>query len=211
MFTAEAYFSQLFDDTSAFIRRFTKQYGGAARSAIVEVGCGTGEALIPHYDDAKPVKTFDERSRTLNTRCMSQLRHGISPSLRALQNVDRYLVGVDFNQAFVDFCNGNVPDSHKGKVRHLCGDAVQLDVVLRELRPAAWTDWDETVKVVTCVGNTIGIIPPEIKPAVYEQMARVAGRNGVAVMVYCPSQFRGTPDCNESAASHSYGLDAHCL
>ena len=26
----------------------------------------------------------------------------------------------------------------------------------------------------------------------------------------CPSQFRGTPDCNESAALHSYGLDAHC-
>ena len=27
---------------------------------------------------------------------------------------------------------------------------------------------------------------------------------------YRPSQFRGTPDCNESAALHSYGLDAHC-
>ena len=26
----------------------------------------------------------------------------------------------------------------------------------------------------------------------------------------CPSQFRGTPDRNESAALHSYGLDAHC-
>ena len=26
----------------------------------------------------------------------------------------------------------------------------------------------------------------------------------------CPSKFRGTPDCNESAALHSYGLDAHC-
>ena len=25
-----------------------------------------------------------------------------------------------------------------------------------------------------------------------------------------PSQFRGTPDCNESAALHSYGLDSHC-
>ena len=23
-----------------------------------------------------------------------------------------------------------------------------------------------------------------------------------------PSQFRGTPDCNESAALHSYGLDS---
>ena len=26
---------------------------------------------------------------------------------------------------------------------------------------------------------------------------------------FCP-QFCGTPDCNESAALHSYGLDAHC-
>ena len=25
-----------------------------------------------------------------------------------------------------------------------------------------------------------------------------------------PSKFRGTPECNESAALHSYGLDAHC-
>ena len=25
-----------------------------------------------------------------------------------------------------------------------------------------------------------------------------------------PSQFRRTPDCNESAALHSYGLDSHC-
>ena len=25
-----------------------------------------------------------------------------------------------------------------------------------------------------------------------------------------PSKFCGTPDCNESAASHSYGLDTHC-
>ena len=25
-----------------------------------------------------------------------------------------------------------------------------------------------------------------------------------------PSKLCGTPDCNESAALHSYGLDAHC-
>ena len=27
---------------------------------------------------------------------------------------------------------------------------------------------------------------------------------------YGPSQFRGTPDCNESLYVHSYGVDAHC-
>ena len=30
------------------------------------------------------------------------------------------------------------------------------------------------------------------------------------VAVFSPSQFRGTPDCNESAALHSHGTDAHC-
>jgi len=147
MFTAEAYFSQLFDDTSKFIRHFTKKFG-YDRTAIVEVGCGTGEALIPHYDDAK------------------------------------YIIGVDFNQQFIDFCNGNIPPSHKEKVRHLCGDALQLKTVLKELHPKEWIDWDDMAKVVTCVGNTIGIMPDPIKPIVYSQMAEVAGRTGIAIMVY---------------------------
>jgi len=147
MFTAEAYFSQLFDDTSKFIRHFTKKFR-PERTAIIEVGCGTGEALIPHYDDAK------------------------------------YLVGVDFNQQFIDFCNGNIPPSHKDKVRHICGNALQLKTVLQELHPQEWSDWDEMAKVVTCVGNTIGIMPAAIKAAVYNQMAEVAGRTGIAIMVY---------------------------
>ena len=37
----------------------------------------------------------------------------------------------------------------------------------------------------------------------------VVGLGGTCVNVG-PSQFRGTPDCDESAALHSYDLDAHC-
>jgi len=98
MFTTNAYFSQVFEDTTKFIRHFTKKFG-AERTAIIEVGCGTGEALIPHYDDAK------------------------------------YLVGVDFNKKFIDFCNENTPAPYKEKVRHICGNAVQLPAVLEELHP----------------------------------------------------------------------------
>ena len=36
------------------------------------------------------------------------------------------------------------------------------------------------------------------------------GRNPWGWGGACPSQFRGTPDCNDSAALHSYGLDFHC-
>jgi len=40
------------------------------------------------------------------------------------------------------------------------------------------------VKVVTCVGNTISILPASSKITVYKQMAKVAGRTGIVVVVY---------------------------
>ena len=36
------------------------------------------------------------------------------------------------------------------------------------------------------------------------------GAKEVAQQYFCPSKFCGTPDYNESAALHSYGLDFHC-
>ena len=41
-----------------------------------------------------------------------------------------------------------------------------------------------TKKVVICVGNTIGIMPPEVKVNVYDQMMRVGGTDGAFVIVY---------------------------
>ena len=41
-----------------------------------------------------------------------------------------------------------------------------------------------TKKVVICVGNTIGIMPPEVQATVYDQMMRVGGTDGAFVIVY---------------------------
>ena len=54
------------------------------------------------------------------------------------------------------------------------------DVLRREV--PSWVEG--TTKVVMCVGNTIGIMPAEVQAKVYVQMAEVAGRTGVAVMVF---------------------------
>jgi len=39
-------------------------------------------------------------------------------------------------------------------------------------------------QIVICVGNTIGIMPDEIKSQVYQEMAKLAGADGMAIMVF---------------------------
>ena len=46
-------------------------------------------------------------------------------------------------------------------------------------------------------------------PGTWQTRAVILGASLVDVQ-HSTLQFRGTPDCNESAALHSYGLDAHC-
>lgn len=42
----------------------------------------------------------------------------------------------------------------------------------------------DDARVVACVGNTIGIIPAELKEKVYKQMLELAGPNGLLIMAY---------------------------
>jgi hypothetical protein len=99
-------------------------------------------------------------------------------------------VGVDFNQEFIDFCKEHDTPKRLGENKYIQGDACQLYDLLKEEFPKTQQRgsrgvefWDDT-RVVACVGNTIGIIPEELRPKVYEQMAEVAGNDGVVVMVY---------------------------
>ena len=39
-------------------------------------------------------------------------------------------------------------------------------------------------QVITCVGNTVGIMPEEVKQNVYKEMMRLAGDDGLFVVVY---------------------------
>eukprot|EP00928_Gymnodinium_smaydae_P022064 TRINITY_DN18654_c0_g1_i1.p1 TRINITY_DN18654_c0_g1~~TRINITY_DN18654_c0_g1_i1.p1 ORF type:complete len:636 (-),score=140.84 TRINITY_DN18654_c0_g1_i1:30-1682(-) len=149
VYTAKSFFQELFVDTTDFIGKLCDELGGLSDSGplVVEVGCGTGEALLPLADRA------------------------------------RYVCGMDFNPHFIEFCRQNVPSVVQDRVRHLVGDAQELDTLLKNELPESWTA-PSRPKVVICVGNTIGIMPKEVKVNVYEQMKNIAGENGYMVVVY---------------------------
>jgi SAM-dependent methyltransferase len=162
VYTNETYFGELNSDTTEFMKTIAEHIKlGGSRVSLVEVGCGTGEFL------------------------------------RAAAPDFRHVVGVDFNQEFIDFCKEHDTPKRLGGSKYIQGDACQLYDLLKEEFPKTQQRgsrgvefWDDT-RVVACVGNTIGIIPEELRPKVYEQMAEVAGNDGVVVMVYWNARWFG--------------------
>merc|ERR1719436_994029 len=90
---------------------------------------------------------------------------------------------MDFNPHFIDYCKQQVPEASRGHVRHLLGDAQELDDLLKSELPTEW-NVEGRKKVVICVGNTVGIMPPPIRKNVYQKMKEVAGSDGYMVVVY---------------------------
>eukprot|EP00045_Choanoeca_perplexa_P008111 m.74368 g.74368 ORF g.74368 m.74368 type:complete len:551 (+) comp14357_c0_seq1:166-1818(+) len=146
VFTTKSFFNQLYEDTTEFLTKYIEQLGGSDSVCLIEVGCGTGEALIPLYDRAK------------------------------------YCIGVEINEDFVEFCEQQTSERYSDKVGFVCGDAEELSALLQG---SAYKEFLKgTKKVVTCVGNTIGIIPEPKKSAIYKAMMDLAGPDGVVVTVY---------------------------
>ena len=83
MFTARSFFLQLFDDTTDFIAELCEKRGGDKKVLLIEIGCGTGEALCP-----------------LAKHC-------------------QYMIGIDVNPLFIDFCKDNCPEDQKAKSKYL--------------------------------------------------------------------------------------------
>jgi len=162
VYTNETYFAELIADTAEFVETLAEHIKlGGNRVSLVEVGCGTGEFI------------------------------------RAAEKDFRTVVGVDFNKEFIDFCQEHGTPRKLARTHYLQGDACHLYDLLKDEFPRTpklgsrgVEFWDDT-RVVACVGNTIGIIPEELRPQVYEQMAEVAGQDGVLVMVYWNARWFG--------------------
>jgi SAM-dependent methyltransferase len=147
MFTAQSFFNELFADTTEFIANLCEELGGKDSVLLVEVGCGTGEMLVPLAPHAQ------------------------------------YVVGMDFNPHFVKFCKQNVPKDEGERMNYLVGDAQELDDLLRRGLAATWME-SSRPKVVMSVGNTVGVMPPNVRQKVYQQMMHLAGPDGYMVVVY---------------------------
>jgi len=79
--------------------------------------------------------------------------------------------------------------------------------------------WSDT-RIVACVGNTIGIIPVNLKEQVYKQMTALAGEEGVIVMVYwnarsfgdaCQNFYHANPQLCGPFAGDSINFDSTTL
>jgi len=162
VYTNKTYFGELITDTADFVRTIAEHIKlNGRRCSLVEVGCGTGEFVRSVQDDFTTV------------------------------------AGVDFNTEFIDFCNENTIPRCRAKSHYIQGDACELYQMCKTEFPQKAPSgsrgvefWDD-VRVVACVGNTIGIIPQELRPKVYEQMAELAGNDGVLVMVYWNARWFG--------------------
>jgi len=148
VYTSRSFFEQLFVDTTNFIGSLCDELGGKSENGplLVEVGCGTGEALLPLVDRAP------------------------------------FVVGMDFNPKFIEFCQQNVPEGHDN-IKHIVGDAQELNALMERELDSKWTVASRP-KIAMCVGNTVGILPPEIRKNTYQQMKEMAGKNGYMVVVY---------------------------
>eukprot|EP00043_Microstomoeca_roanoka_P009688 m.92257 g.92257 ORF g.92257 m.92257 type:complete len:637 (+) comp14660_c0_seq1:35-1945(+) len=158
VFTTKSFFGELYTDTHHFIKQQIEALGGRDNVCLVEVGCGTGDTLLPLSSHAK------------------------------------YCIGVDINEDFIKYCQTqNTSDN----VRFLCGDATKLPQLLASDKVKDWTS-PPLKRLVICVGNTIGIIPEFLREAIYRNMAEVAGRDGMCVVVY----WNG--NCFGEAVQHFY-------
>lgn len=151
VYTSKSFFQELFIDTTDFVGKLCDSLD---QPLLVEVGCGTGEALVPLF-----TQVGKEQPRV------------------------RYSCGMDFNPNFIKFCQDEVAPEDQANIRHLVGDAQELISLIDNGLPKEW-DVQSRPKVVMCVGNTVGIMPAEIRKNVYQQMKEMAGTNGYMVVVF---------------------------
>jgi len=133
-------------------------------------------------DIAKHIKLRGERVSLIEVGC------GTGEFIRPIVDHFQVSIGVDFNANFIEFCNDHLPKGKEDKAVFVHGDACELVELMKRKAPSRiWSD----TRVVTCVGNTMGIIPEELKKKVYQQMAELAGPNGVVVIVYWNARWFG--------------------
>jgi SAM-dependent methyltransferase len=134
---------------------------------------------------AEHVKLSGRRVSLVEVGC------GTGEFIRETSDAFRVAVGVDFNANFIEFCKQEASQEDAARQRYVQGDACALvDLMEKEFPPAEGLLWDD-VRVVACVGNTIGIIPQQLKETVYRQMFELAGPNGIVIMAYWNAAWFG--------------------
>ena len=131
-----------------------------------------------YNDTTEALKAAGEQLGGCGNCTLIEVGSGTGEALFPLNKTFKNIVGIEFNQDFVDYCNKQ-PET-TANMKHIFGDACHARKLLSEHCP----EWTSNPKVVCCLGNTIGIMPDEIKEEVFKEMAETAGDDGLAVMVW---------------------------
>jgi len=115
--------------------------------AIIDVGCGTGNNILPIVDDADVV------------------------------------FGIDINPNFIDHCTTNIP-----KGTFVQGDATLLPQILNDDHK----DILSQQKLIFCAGNTLGIVPSEVRHGMIVAMGEACTTpNDTVVLIFFNGQMFG--------------------
>jgi SAM-dependent methyltransferase len=145
--------------------------------------CDDQNAFVIQY--AEQIKLSGHRVSLIEVGC------GTGEFVRDTADNFRVAVGVDFNPHFIGYCNHEIPEGRQAQQRYIHGDACKLvELMAQHFPKEEGLLWDD-VRVVACVGNTIGIIPQELKETVYNQMLDLAGEQGILVMSYWNARWFG--------------------
>jgi len=152
------------------------------RAYFGQLCCDTTNFIVRF---AEQLKLFGQRVSLVEVGC------GTGEFIRDTGDHFRVAVGLDFNPHFIEYCKQEVPAGREGQQRYIHGDACELVETMKKHFPVQeGLLWDDA-RVVACVGNTIGIIPAELKQKVYKQMLELAGPNGLLIMAYWNAQWFG--------------------
>jgi len=155
----DSFFHSLYEDTVWYVQRLMNQY---KLTGFLEVGCGTGQ-IIERVAGKDRLRGFDPYAK----------RDAASkPAVMAA----RKFVGIDINDKFIEHCKVN----GQYGVEYFVADATQLVHWQNDNYDALY---DERL-VIGCVNNTLSIMPPEIRPAVVQQMRKLAGSEGLVFLTY---------------------------
>lgn len=115
--------------------------------AIVDVGCGTGNNILPLLDDADAI------------------------------------FGIDINPNFIDYCTQSI-----SKGTFVQGDATRLPLILHEEHKGILS----LQKLVFCAGNTLGIVPPEVRHDMIVAMGEACTTpDDIVVLIFFNGQMFG--------------------
>ncbi|CAM9200241.1 unnamed protein product [Choristocarpus tenellus] len=87
-------------------------------------------------------------------------------------------IGVDINEEFLEYAKFQLPKNLENRVTFCAGSATDLVDLVNLHVPSA----SQGNVVVTCVNNTLGVFPEDIKPKTYQQMKDLAGERGIIVV-----------------------------